>query len=106
MMPNGLTLADIQRIYASLPPHPVAPENRGLAQLLSSPWVSRGQMYRLAAQPEITGCYRPTIVMNYDDVLALIDLLRAGPFGQFVNAHQEIADMAEQLFAEREVRDG
>ena len=93
---------ELYRLLRSLPPHPVAPENRGFARLLPSPYVRRGQMFRLAPSPEITGDprHRPSIVMNTDDV----DMLRARFGGALGNIDQEIADIAEQLFAQQEAQ--
>lgn len=102
-----------QQLVERLPPHPVAPENRGFARLLPSPWVDRGRMYRMLgvnlealdrSDPVWRTLHldRPLIVMHLDDVIAL----RAawGALGRFVNVDQEIADIAEQLFALQEAQ--
>jgi hypothetical protein len=89
-------------IYRSIPPHPVAPELRGVARLCPSAYVKRGLMYRLVPRlllSEDEG--RPLIVMNTDDVDELRQLL-VTPFWRDVD--QEIADMAEQLFALQEAQ--
>ena len=95
---------DLERLLKSLPPNPVAPENRGLSRLRPSPFVPRGQMLRLTPQPNITGHNRATILMHPVDLVQIVRLFSSGPFARFANIEQEIADIAEQLFAEQEAK--
>jgi hypothetical protein len=98
-------LDDLDRVLRSLPPNPVAPENRGLARLRASAYVPRGQVYRLASQPDITGDNRPTILMNQLDIELIARVFcDASPFGFSTVNGQVIADIAEQLFAEQEAK--
>jgi len=93
-------LADLQRIMGSLSPNPVAPENRGVARLQTSQWVSTGQMYRLIPDEKFwpEEAHRPRILMNEKDV-AEVRKLFTGPFGP--PSDQVLADICEQLFAEQ-----
>lgn len=95
-------LHDLERIWRSLPPHPVAPEHRRYARLRPSAYVPKGQMYRVLPDAAFFGEdeRRPLIVMNDKDV----DVLRAVVTMPLIDVDQEIADVAEQLFAEQEAR--
>lgn len=97
-------LDEFLRIMRALPPHPVSPENRGFAKLQASAFVARGLIYRLDAQPHLTGDHRPRILINADDLTELRTQFRP-PF-RFVDIDQDIADIAEQVFALQEVRAG
>ena len=50
-----MTIEDFERLIRLLPPHPVAPENRGLAKLAPSAYLPRGQSIDSLRIPEITG---------------------------------------------------
>lgn len=115
---------------AKLPANPIAPENRNVARLVASQWVPRGEVYRvvpselgqhfltfdppalaaflLDTMPRRVEPLRPLIVMNVHDV----DVLRTAWLTMATlpmligKVDQEIADALEQLFAEREAREG
>lgn len=101
---RGDLIEQLARLMESLPPNPVAPENRRYAQLLPTQQIPPGIMYRMPPNPEVTGDTRPRIMMNVHDVKNLRALFRAPWLG--LDVDQEIADMAEQLFAQQEAREG
>jgi hypothetical protein len=94
----------LKRLLASIPAHPVAPENRRLAYLKPSTYVPIGQMYRLAAAPTITANHRPCILMHPDDLALLRRVWAHSPVGAMIDVDQEIADLAEQCFALQEAK--
>lgn len=77
----------------------IAPENRGIATLMQSRYVMRGQILRFV----IDG--KPRIVINADDVTELrYIMLEKSPHISIQAADQIIADIGEQLFAEWEAK--
>lgn len=86
-----------------LPPHPIAPENRGVARLRPSPWVPRGQVYRVLVEEE-----KPWILMHPEDIAEILALYESDPPILFAwsraQIEQDIADCCEQIFAEIEAR--
>lgn len=77
----------------------VAPENRGVASLLPSRYVMRGEILRFI----VNG--KPRIVINIDDVFELrYIIVEKSPNISIKAADQTIADIAEQLFAEWEAK--
>jgi hypothetical protein len=124
---------ELAKLLASLPPDPIAPENRRFARLQLSAWIPSGTVFRiapgdqheeqsfkslffrdigidgleLAARLKSMGsdAQRPTIVLHPDDVKELVAHFgeRSG-WSAALNVEQEIADVFEEIFARREVR--
>ena len=99
----GGILADLKRIWAEMPAHPVSPENRDAARLHVTPYIRRGQLFRVTPDPAFftDPDTRPRILIHPEDA----NVLRAqftSPFGPI--SDQGLADLAEQLFAEQEAR--
>lgn len=77
----------------------IAPENRGVATLMQSQYVMRGEILRYVIEG------KPRIIINSEDVIELRHIIcEKSPMMSLKAIDQIIADIGEQLFAEWEAK--
>ena len=88
--------------YDAAVPDSIAPENRGVAQLQSSHYVTMGRCFRVISDWD--GVTTVTMLMHPTDIASFRYDRSVSPWSfASIRTDQEIADILEQLFAEQEV---
>lgn len=99
-MTNTFTPSDLDAMIAAMRAIPKS----NIARLQSSAFVERGDVYRMAPQPALTGDHRPLVVINEKDLEELRakwgdDAVRDGlPRPSVAVIDQHIADAVESRF--------